>query len=118
MSSVTSAFAQVDRRIGYFICVSGSVQNYDVSQSTVDYNSWNVNTLSTYPQGTVLEDMGEIAKYQGSILRKVRAVTAVPGGGAASTAWIVVPGGEYPMAGYGTSATTAGLTPAIVARLG
>lgn len=117
MSSIQSEFAQVARRVGYFICVSGSVTAYDVSQNTTNYNSWNVNSASTYAQGTVLEDMGEIAKYQGSILRKVRAVTQVPAGGNATPYWIVVPGGEYPIAGYGSGGASA-LTAALVARLG
>ncbi len=127
MSSVTSEFAQVSRRVGYFICVSGGSFGYtDVSQSTVDYNSWNITAASTTAIATnaILEDMGEIAKVNGYILRKVRNVSTIaPGGGAAFnpgstvyTFWIVVPGGEYPMAGV-ASATPA-LSVAPVARLG
>jgi hypothetical protein len=117
MSSVTSAFAQVDRRVGYFICVSGCTVYTDVSANS-DNNSWNVNSGSsqTITVGTIFEDMGEIAKYQGAILRKVRPVAQVAGGAAVlTTYWIVVPGGEYPVAGVpGPS----GLTVGAVARLG
>lgn len=125
MSSVTAAFAQVARRVGYFLCV-GDVSGYTVTEGA-DYNSWSATPVAanSFVTNDVLEDMGEIAKYQGNILRKVRKVAAsntaggpVAGGGALATTWIVVPGGEYPMAGYGTSATAAGLVPARVARLG
>lgn len=116
MSSITSAFAQVDRRIGYFVCVSGPVLTYDVSQNTSTYNSWNANvTAVTYAANAVLEDMGEIARVSGAIFRKVRLVTQFPAGGAAPSYWIVVPGGEYPNAG---TAVSTPYTPALVARLG
>ena len=125
MSSVTSAFAQIDRRIGYFRCL-GDVSGYTVTEGA-DYNSWSATVVAgnSFVTNDVLEDMGEFAKYQGNILRKVRKVAAsataggpVAAGGALAAVWIVVPGGEYPMAGYGTSATATGLVPARVARLG
>ena len=122
MSSVHAEFAQVSRRVGYFICTSDVSGYTDVSQSTVDYNSWNANiTNFRVSAGQVLEDMGELAKVNGYILRKVRNVSVVaPGGGALSpnpTFWIVVPGGEYPMAGVATVGTP-DLRVAAVARLG
>ncbi len=125
MTSVGTEFAQVARRVGYFLCV-GDVSGYTVSEGA-DYNSWSAVVIAgnSFSTNDVLEDMGEVAKYQGNILRKVRKVAAsataggpVAAGGALSPVWIVVPGGEYPMAGYGTSATAAGLVPARVARLG
>jgi hypothetical protein len=119
MSSVTSAFAQVDRRIGYFICTADVSGYTDVSASTVDYNSWNANTTFTrFTTGQILEDMGELAKFQGYIFRKVRNVsTPAPGGGVVLPYfWIVVPGGEYPMAGVASASGS--FTVAPVARLG
>ncbi len=117
MSSVTSAFAQVAPRVGYFICVSGCTVYTDVSENAIDHNSWNANTTSqVIAVGTILEDMGEIAKVSGQILRKVRPVVQVATGtGVLTTYWIVVPGGEYPIAGVATAGT---LTVAAVARLG
>lgn len=127
MSSVTSEFAQVARRVGYFVCTADVSGYTDVSQSTVDYNSWNANITNVrIPSGTVLEDMGELAKVNGYILRKVRNVSTIAAGGGAApiitgsasyTAFIVVPGGEYPMAGVSTVGTP-DLRVAIVARLG
>ena len=118
MSSVHAEFAQVARRVGYFLCV-GDVSGYTVTEGA-DYNSYSAVVIAgnSFSTNDILEDMGEIAKFNGSILRKVRKVTAIPAGGALATVFIVVPGGEYPMAGYGTSPTTAGLAPARVARLG
>jgi len=118
MSSVTSDFAQVARRVGYFLCV-GDVSGYTVTEDA-GANTWTATVIpgTQFSANDVLEDMGEFAKYQGNILRKVRKVTQVAAGGALSTVFIVVPGGEYPMAGYGTSPTATGLAPARVARLG
>jgi hypothetical protein len=116
MSSVTSGFAQIAPRAGYFICVSGSVTNYTVTEGS-DKNSWTVDSGSTaYALGTILQDMGEIARASGAIFRKVRAVTTDPAGGDATAYWIVVPGGEYP--NYGRDSSTSPYVPAKVARLG
>jgi hypothetical protein len=130
MSSVTSVTAQIARRIGYFITVGDiSSSCFDVSQSTVNYNSWDADALTaatvggaaygaiTGATGQVLQDMGEMAKVNGQIYRKVRKVTQYPAGGINTPVWIIVPGGEYPMQGYGAGSYS-GLAPAPVARLG
>lgn len=116
MSSVTSQMAQIGRRIGYFIATA-DCSGYDVSQSTVNYNSWNANRTTQVVGDSILQDMGEIAKVNGQVLRKVRLVTQNPAGGIASTFFIVMPGGEYPVQGYGAGSYS-GLPPATVARLG
>jgi hypothetical protein len=122
MSSVTSQMAQIGRRINYFINISGGATTgyTDVSQSTVNYNSWNVTVGSTtsIASQAILQDMGEVAKYNGQILRKVRLVTQFPAGGINTPIWIVVPGGEYPMQGYGSGGAAGALAVATVARLG
>lgn len=118
MSSVTSAFAQIAPRVGYFICVSGSVTSYVIKEGD-NKNSWYEDgTGATYAIGTILQDLGEIARVDGAIFRKVRAVTTDPAGGSVAinpAYWIVVPGGEYP--NYGRDTAT-GYNPATVARLG
>jgi hypothetical protein len=125
MSSVTSEFAQVARRVGYFIC-TGDVSGYTVTQNATT-NSWSAAAVTgtLYSQNTILEDMGEIAKVNGQILRKVREVVQTYAGGAAPTYFIVTPGGEYPVQGFpvagGTPSATAlatSLPVARVARLG
>jgi hypothetical protein len=118
MSSVTSDFAQVARRVGYFLCV-GDVSGYTVTEDA-GANTWTATVIAgtQFSANDVLEDMGEIAKYQGNILRKVRKVTQVAAGGALAAVFIVVPGGEYPMAPGLVTPSGTGLTPARVARLG
>ena len=117
MSSVTSGFAQIAPRVGYFMCVSGTVTSYTVTERD-DKNSWAVASGSTFAAGSILQDLGEIARVDGAIFRKVRKVDTNPAGGSVAINapyWIVVPGGEYP--NYGR-ATATGYTPAAVARLG
>ena len=128
MSSVTSHIAQVGRRINYFIATRDT-SGYALStivQGT-DNNSWAFATgksatdISGISSGVILQDMGEMAKLNGQVLRKVRVANQFPSGVAATgiptTYWIVVPGGEYPIQGVSYSA--AGSLPvAQVARLG
>ncbi len=124
MSSVTSEFAQVARRVGYFITLAADISGYSFAAPT-DANAWPAPTVATVANfgvtglNTVLEDMGEIAKYNGQIYRKVRVVTQTNAGGARPAFWILVPGGEYPVQGYPTPGTASGLnTVSLVARLG
>jgi hypothetical protein len=125
MSSVTSEFAQISRRAGYFITLANDVSGYTVVQNATT-NSWSISTtvpvLAFGAANQILEDMGEIAKVDGQILRKVRAVTQTYAGGAAPTYYIVMPGGEYPIQGFpvagGSPTATYGLPVAKVARLG
>ena len=118
MSSVTSVTAQIGRRINYFYVIA-DCSGYDVSQSIVNYNSWNANRTTQIEDTSVLQDMGEVAKVGGQILRKVRLVkpgqTEATGNLNAVVFWIVMPGGEYPVQGV---ATGGGLPVAPVARLG
>ena len=119
MSSVTSQMAQIGRRINYFRCLA-DISGYDVSQNTTDYNSWkvNVNAGTQSTSGTILQDMGEMAKVSGQIFRKVREIvnqTQATGALTSEVFWIVVPGGEYPVQGV---ATGGGLAVTAVARLG
>lgn len=121
MSSVTSQIAQIGRRINYFSVIA-DCSGYTVGVDTANYNSWAAPSAAiNYGTTAVLQDMGEIAKYKGQILRKVRAVDLTEAGGKATAYFIVMPGGEYPV--QGASATTLGsplsiLPIAKVARLG
>lgn len=124
MSSTLARTAQVSRRINYFLCLADiSSATFNVTVNS-DNNSWAAAALttSTTPvrptitaNSTILQDMGEIAKVGGQILRKVRKVSQNPAGGIDTPFWIVMPGGEYPTQGV---AATGALTPAQVARLG
>ena len=123
MSSVTSSYAQVARRLGYFRCLA-DVSGYAVAENTSTYNDWTITstgaTTTTYTSGSILEDMGEIARIggatgSGQILRKVRNVTQVTAGGALPTYFIVMPGGELPISVAGSGSV---LAVAAVARLG
>jgi len=110
MSSATSSYAQVDRRIGYFITLS-DISGFTVAENST-YNAWTAevitaaNMTAIYGGGTafaanqILEDMGEIAKVNGQIYRKVRKVTQTHAGGALPTFFIILPGGEYPIQGF------------------
>lgn len=112
MSSTTSSFAQVGRRVGYFICLSGNIPTYTI---TAGVNGWTKSgPVNRYSQNDILQDMGEIAKIDGTYFRKVAYVEQYAGGGAIETHWIVVPGGEYPIPGVDVE----GPAPAHVARLG
>ena len=119
MSSVTSQIAQIGRRINYFSVIA-DCSGYTLAAG--DSNSWGLPSAAVnFGTAAVLQDMGEIVKYKGQILRKVRAVDSTPAGGNATAYFIVMPGGEYPV--QGISATTLGsaisvLPIAKVARLG
>lgn len=122
MASVIAKTAQIPRRLGYFITTTGDLSNntYDV---TVGVNEWTAakrTGVAAITTGTVLQDMGEIAKVNGQIYRKVRVAAQYPSGvsvtGAVTTFWIVVPGGEYPVQGVDGTGTI--VLPASVARLG
>jgi hypothetical protein len=129
MSSVTSQMAQIGRRINYFISVadvSGLAGAAIVAGS--DSNSWTYATgysATTLVQiataaGTILQDMGEMAKLNGQVLRKVRLIdnqAEATGNTSSVVYWIVVPGGEYPIQGYPNGLATP-LPVAKVARLG
>ena len=120
MSSVTSSFAQVGRRIAYFR-PTATVTTYTIDETGP--NTWGTPASSgvTYGTSDLLEDMGVTARISatGQIFRKIRVVTQVPAGGSALAYWICMPGGEYPIAGVGSDATTAlGVAVAPVVRLG
>jgi hypothetical protein len=124
MSSAVSRIAQIGRRINYFLCLADiSSAEYNVTVNS-DNNSWAAEALtgSTTPARqattanvTILQDMGEIAKVGGQLLRKVRIVSQNPAGGINTPFWIVMPGGEYPTYGKPSAGT---LSVAAVARLG
>jgi hypothetical protein len=131
MSSVTAAFAQVARRVGYFITLAADISGYTVSENTTTYNAWTaadipiatLQSAASYNMGTgsgkILEDMGDLAVVSGQLYRKVRRVDQTATGGTFQTFWIILPGGEYPIAGRGASGYAAGTgNPAAVARLG
>jgi len=124
MSSVTSQIAQIGRRINYFRTLAADVSGYTMAVAA-DNNSWAAPVAATlYANNTILQDMGEIAKYNGQILRKVRAISApgTPAGGVATAYFIVMPGGEYPTQGMSSTTVTTGsvsvLPISAVARLG
>ena len=115
MSSIDSKPAQIARRLGYFITTSTDLSN-NTYTVVPNVNDWTV-TLRTgvgaIAANTILQDMGEIAKFNGQLFRSVRPVTQIPAGGNAASFFIVMPGGEYPVQGGSGS-----LAPANVARLG
>lgn len=116
MSSVTSQIAQIGRRINY-LRVSADCSGYTMAAGT-DSNSWAAPSAAVnFATSTILQDMGEIAKYGGQVFRKVRAVTQTPivAGGVATAYFIVMPGGEYPVQGVPAGSV---LAVAQVARLG
>ncbi len=121
MSSVTSQIAQIGRRINYFRTLAADVSGYTIA-AAADNNSWGAPVAAIlYANNTILQDMGEIAKYRGQIFRKVRSVDLTEAGGKATAYFIVMPGGEYPV--QGASATTLGAALSVlpvsqVARLG
>jgi hypothetical protein len=124
MSSAVSRIAQIGRRINYFMCLADiSSSTYNVTVNS-DNNSWAASPLSpsttpvrpaTSANSTILQDMGEIAKVGGQLLRKVRIVNKNPAGGDGATFFIVMPGGEYPTQGVQPAGA---LSVAAVARLG
>ena len=124
MSSVTSQIAQIGRRINYFRVIA-DCSGYTMAVAA-DNNSWSAPVAAAnYTESTtILQDMGEIAKYNGQILRKVRAISApgTPAGGVLGAYFIVMPGGEYPTQGMSSTTVTTGsvsvLPVAQVARLG
>lgn len=119
MASVTSNIAQIGRRLGYFITTTSDLSNntYDVTASVNDWSVVKRTGVTAIATSTILQDMGEIAKFNGQLFRKVRIAAQYPAGvaldGTVTTFWIVMPGGEYPVQG-GSGA----ITPASVARLG
>ena len=127
MSSVGSFVAQKESRTGYFYVISdlsgtgaaGTGFEFDVSSnSSCVWTAQIKNPQISCVAGTILQDMGEIAKVGGSILRKVRVVDSqaeATGNTNSVVFWIVVPGGEYPVAGV-SSADYTNVAP--VTRLG
>lgn len=117
MSSVGSVTAQIGRRINYFRCLA-DISGYTVAQGTDAWSAPALIASTIASSGAILQDMGETAKYNGAILRKVRlidSVTEATGNLNSVVFFIVVPGGEYPVAGVATGVSLA-VTP--VARLG
>lgn len=127
MASVIAKTAQIGRRLGYFIGTS-DVSGYAFSTIVEDSasNGWTFATgtsvtslVTVCAANGILQDMGEIAKVSGNLLRKVRVVSQNPAGvatgGAVTNFWIVMPGGEYPVQGVSGAGS---FVPARVARLG
>ena len=110
--------SQIQSCHNYFRCIA-DISGYTVAAGT-DSNSWTATVITGTKAslGALLQDMGEMAKVSGQVLRKVRLIdsqTEATGNLDSVVFWIVVPGGEYPVQGV---ATGGGLAVAAVARLG